>query len=114
MTKVVTIKAQQKWDFCFESRKTENALIIKLNELGQQGWELVHVLHHKDPKAITTWTAFMKRPSIPQPTPGAEPQPNLTKAQPLNEGDASPGQAKGFDLSGDEFKLKEEESPPGE
>lgn len=113
MTKVVTIKAQQKWDFCFESRKTETALIRTLNELGQQGWELVNVLHHKDPKAITTWTAFMKRPSIPQPTPAAEPQPNLTKAQPLDEGGASPVQAKGFDLSGDEFKLKEEDLPPG-
>ncbi|NLF09742.1 MAG: DUF4177 domain-containing protein [Pirellulaceae bacterium] len=113
MTKVVTIKAQQKWEFCFESRKTEPTLVKTLNDLGQQGWELVTIIHHKDPKGIMTWTAFMKRPSIPQQQPAAEPQPNLTVAKPLDENEPAAGKGRGFDLSGDEFKLKEEPAPPG-
>ncbi len=108
MTKIVTIKAQQKWEYYFESRKTETALFKVLNDQGQQGWELVEVLYHKDIKGIMTWTGIMKRPSIPQPPQGGEGSPNLTKAAPLGENGAVPEQPKGFDLSGEEFQVKDE------
>ena len=62
--KTVVVQAQQRWDYCFETRKTENALLIALNKLGQEGWDLVEVLYYKDLKGIMTWTAFMKRPSL--------------------------------------------------
>ena len=101
MTKVATVQAQQKWDYCFESRRTDNALLIVLNDLGQRGWEVVNVLHHKDPKGETTWTACLKRPSVgqaPAPAPG---QPAASKPA-----EATSPQPQGFDLSGDEFQLK--------
>ncbi|MBN1393577.1 MAG: hypothetical protein JW959_00905 [Pirellulales bacterium] len=110
MTKIVTIEAQQKWEYRLESRKTESSLLKTLNELGQQGWELVEVLYYKDLKAIMTWTGFMKRPCVPQPQQGGEGSAILTKAEPLDES-APLGNEKGFDLSGDEFPLAEEKPP---
>ena len=100
MTKIATVQAQQKWDYCFESRRTENALLIALNDQGQRGWELVNVLHHKDPKGETAWTAFLKRPNVGQaPAPGQQ----AAASKPAEE---KPPQPQGFDLSGDEFQLK--------
>ena len=100
MTKIATVQAQQKWDYCFESRRTENALLIALNEQGQRGWELVNVLHHKDPKGETSWTAFLKRPNVGQaPAPGQQ----TAASKPAEEKTPQP---QGFDLSGDEFQLK--------
>ena len=108
MTKTVTIQAQQKWDYCLASRKTENSLLIGLNDLGQHGWELVNVLHHKDPKGEMSWTAFLKRPSAGQAsTPG---QQTATSAHSTlsTQVEEKPTQPQGFDLSGDEFQLKTE------
>jgi hypothetical protein len=104
MTKVVTLQAQQRWDYWFESRKTEAALLNALNTLGQQGWDLVNVLYYKDLKGIMTWTAFVKRPSATQPSSA-----NLqgAKAGSAEEKQAVP---RGFDLSGAEFQMKAE--PP--
>jgi hypothetical protein len=50
MTKVVTVQSQQRWEYCFEVRRTEAALLIQFNELGQHGWELVNAICYKDPK----------------------------------------------------------------
>jgi hypothetical protein len=101
MTKIATVQAQQRWDYSFESRRTENALLIALGEAGQRGWELVNVVHHKDPKGETAWTAFLKRPNVGQsPAPG---QPAAAASKPAEE---APPQPPGFDLSGDEFQLK--------
>jgi hypothetical protein len=109
MAKTVTIQAQQKWDYCFESRRTETSLLITLNEQGQRGWELVNVIHHKDPKGETSWTAFLKRPSIgqtPAPVQGsAGTSTTLLPTTPVAEKLDGP---QGFDLSGDEFQLKTE------
>jgi hypothetical protein len=101
MAKTVVVHAQQKWDYCFESRRTENALLVALAERGQHGWEAVNVLNHKDPKGETTWTAFLKRPSVGQ-SPGPGPQ---AAAKPAEEQSSQP---QGFDLSGDQFQLKTE------
>ncbi len=107
MTKIVTIRAQQKWEFRLESRKTETTLLKELNDLGQQGWELVDVMYYKDIKGIMTWTGFLKRPSIPQPQKETDQASNIPKAEPLEGDQPTPGQPKGFDLSGEEFQLKE-------
>jgi hypothetical protein len=105
--KTVTIQAQQRWDYCFETRKTETALLNALNRLGQEGWDLVEVLYYKDLKGIMTWTAFMKRPSLGQaPAPGqpAAAAAGLPTARPL----ATPAETPGFDLDGEDFQVKPE------
>ncbi len=64
MTRTVTVQAQQRWDYSFESRRTETSLLTALNDLGQQGWEVVNALYYKDIKGIMVWGALLKRPSI--------------------------------------------------
>jgi hypothetical protein len=111
MSKTVTIRAQQKWEYTLETRKTEPTLLGVLNELGQQGWELVEVLHYKDIKGGLSWTAFLKRPSAGTGhPPGAQElavTANSTTVLPAIE----VPQPQGFDLSGDEFQLKTEHEP---
>lgn len=108
MSKVATVQAQQKWEYCSESRRTESTLVAVMNERGQSGWELVNVFQHKDPKGEILWTAFLKRPGLGQ-TPAAGEQATMEVKT------VFAGQAKeikettglqGFDLSGDEFQLK--------
>ena len=81
-------------------------LVGAINDLGQQSWELVQAICYKDPKAIVTWGAFLKRPSISQtvqPAQQAAATPHQAAAAPAND-KASPHE--GFDLSGNEFQLK--------
>ena len=104
MTKTVTVQAQQRWEYCLETRKTESALLLRLNALGEQGWEAVDVLYYKDIKGIMSWTAFLKRPSATHPA-------NAGQAAAGNSATAMPSPAKdptpqGFDLNGDEFHFK--------
>jgi hypothetical protein len=104
MTKVVTIEAQQKWECIFETRKTETSLLRSVNELGQQGWELVQVLYYKDLKGVMTWTAFLKRPWI-----GGHSTTEGGSAIMGRAGERPPSnEPQGFDLSGEEFQVKEE------
>jgi hypothetical protein len=108
MTRIVTVQAQQKWDVCFETRRTETSLLITMNELGQHGWELVDVLYYKDIKGIMAWGAFLKRPSIaPAGKPGED---STIAAKPVAAAPAGakPGPLQGFDLDGDEFQVKTE------
>ena len=108
MTKVVTVRAQQKWDHCFETCKTETYLLNTVNDRGQAGWELVDVVHHKDPKGEMCWTAFLKRPSAgPSPQPEQQPATSTqsTPSGPIVEPSPQP---QGFDLSGDEFPVRRE------
>ncbi|MGD0900597.1 MAG: hypothetical protein ABR915_22420 [Thermoguttaceae bacterium] len=106
MTKIVSIQGQQKWECCYESRKTETSLLIEINRLGQEGWEIVEVLYYKDQKGAMCWTAFLKRPSTGQaPPPAASPQ--AATVQPPATTESTPSH-EGFDLSDDEFKLAPE------
>jgi hypothetical protein len=82
MTKMATVQAQQRWEYCFQVRKTEPALLIVLNEFGQSGWELVDTIHHKDQKGDMCWTAFFKRPSVGPPPPSESHPANVTIAAP--------------------------------
>jgi hypothetical protein len=107
MTKVVTIQAQQRWEYACESRRTENALLQTLNELGQHGWELVDAQHHKDPKGDAVWTAFLKRPIAGHVAveDGAPHEAVVAPTPPPVAGER-PSEFQGFDLSGDEFQIK--------
>ena len=62
-----------------------------------------------------TWTALYEaRPASRKPQPAAEPQPKSdTWPSRWMKTNRPAGQEKGFDLSGEEFKLKEEPVPPG-
>jgi hypothetical protein len=106
MTKTVTVQAQQRWEYCLETRKTESALLLRLNAMGEQGWEALDVLYYKDIKGIMSWTAFLKRPSA------AHVAATGQAATAGNSATAIPSPAKaptpqGFDLNGDDFPLKE-------
>jgi hypothetical protein len=113
MTKTVTIQAQQKWEYLIESSKTENSLLVKLNDLGQHGWELVEILFYKDMKSVMTWTAFLKRPGIGQaPQPGAESASGITtKTMPTGQTAKPSNGMKGFDLEGNDFQLQTDSQP---
>jgi hypothetical protein len=65
--KTVVVHSQQKWEYMVINRRGETTLTEELNVLGQQGWELTSATHHRDPKDIPTWTAFLKRPCGGQP-----------------------------------------------
>ena len=109
MSKTVTVQAQQKWEFCISTRKTETALLADLNPMGQEGWELVSVEYYKDAKGTMSWTAFLKRPSSGQAAPPSAPE----KASPVivqptaKPKDATPG-SEGFDLGDGEFEFQAE------
>jgi hypothetical protein len=54
-----------KWEYRTLFRKTEEYLVDDLNELGEEGWDVVAIEYHKDPGGMgdsMIWTAFLKRP----------------------------------------------------
>ena len=111
MTKTAVVQSQQRWEYQCVSRRTEVTLEKDLNELGQSGWELVSVDHGKDMKGNVCWTAFVKRPATQQAVPSSgEEQAREAAAQPSEEPEKAETSAaeEGFDLSGDEFAIKEE------
>ena len=107
MPKTAIVHAQQKWDYCCESRRTENSMLATLNELGQRGWELVDVIFHKDLKGEVAWTAFLKRASVsPSAVPGQSSAAMAAAAGQATKPPEQSGTLKGFDLSDNEFQLK--------
>jgi hypothetical protein len=110
MTKTVSIQGQQRWEYCIETRFTEIPFLAILNERGQQGWEAVNAMHHKDAKGSNIWTALLKRPSVGPMPPSDEQAATSTtpEPKPTDEPATQPDQPQGFDLSGDEFRLKTE------
>jgi hypothetical protein len=110
MTKMVTVQAQQKWEYCFETARTENSLLVKLNDLGQHGWDLQQVLYFKDMKGVMIWMAYLKRPSAGQAParPGETAIHSEVHAAPVPAGAEKPP-LDGFNLDGAEFELKKTE-----
>jgi hypothetical protein len=109
--KTPVVMSQQRWEYSSLVRKTEPTLVIDLNGLGQKGWELVTVVHGRDPKGELCWTALLKRPSSGVPEAAAT---NGHAAAHAGAA-ASPAAAAhhaapspGFDLSGDTFDIKKE------
>ncbi len=68
MTKTATVCAQQRWEYMEITRKTEGYLVADLNQLGDEGWEMVSVHYYKANKSglgdAWCWTAFLKRPHV--------------------------------------------------
>jgi hypothetical protein len=111
VTRTVIVRAQQRWDYCFESRRTETSLLLTLNDLGQQGWEVVDVLYYKDIKGIMAWGAFLKRPSIAAAGKAGEDSTIAARPAPSGKPEQAAEKApspQGFDLNGDEFPVKTE------
>ncbi len=111
MTKTAILHAQQRWEYQSITRRTEGYLADELNTLGQDGWELVSITHGKDLKGEVFWAAFVKRPLALQARAGAA-QERAAAAQrqsPVEAAKTEPAEAgEGFDLSGEEFQIKEE------
>jgi hypothetical protein len=107
MTKIITVQSQQRWEYCFESRRTEAALLAVLNDLGQQGWELTNAICYKDQKGIVAWGAYLKRPSTAQVVPSGPPA-VAAHSTPSTQPDGKADPLQRFDLSGVEFQLKKE------
>jgi hypothetical protein len=111
MAKTAVVQSQQRWEYRSIVKRTESSLEKELNELGQIGWELVSVDHGKDLKWEMAWTAFLKRPAAPSSGPMADPGQVVTASpQPAAEAAEAEGpeSEEGFDLSGDEFGIKDE------
>ena len=113
MTKTATVQAQQKWEYLEITRKTETYLTKELNDLGQQAWELVTIIYGKDRKGEIAWTAFLKRPFAGHSHGDAG---HAVSAQSTSAQARAPQPAstnpQGFDLTGDEFRIKAEEIDP--
>lgn len=111
MAKTAVVQSQQRWEYQSVVKRTESSLEKELNELGQIGWELVSVDHGKDRKGEMAWTAFLKRPAAPSSQSTAD-QGQIATPQPEPAAEAAkadaPENSEGFDLSGEEFGIKEE------
>lgn len=113
MTKQAIVNSRQKWEYFGLTRKTESYLCKDLNAAGQDGWELVTIDYCKDLKGEMSWTAFLKRPVLPDaPPPPAFGQIGMEfndTAAPAGEQSQEPsGESLGFDLSGESFDIAEE------
>ena len=109
MAKAAIVCAQQKWEYMVITRRSDTYLEKELNEFGQSGWELVSVSQAKDMKGELSWTAFVKRPAVPQSHPALTPEQAVgAGSQPSPEAaEVDASSPEGFDLSGDEFDIKE-------
>jgi hypothetical protein len=111
--KTAVVYSQQRWEYSSLIRKTEPTLIIDLNSLGQEGWELVTATHDRDNKGELCWTALLKRPSSGAPKAASTNAHAAagagTSAAPGPSGTRQGHNPPGFDLSGDTFEIKKEE-----
>jgi hypothetical protein len=97
---VVAVPVQ--WEYCFVTRKSENAFLIEINSIGAKGWELISVLYYKDMKSVMCWTGFFKRPCGQTQLDGLE-----SSAQAVRSAAGATAAGDGFDLSDADFGLEE-------
>jgi hypothetical protein len=107
--KTVVVQAQQKWECQQQTRHSETTLADACRDAGQEGWELVSVVQHRDMKGLIAWTAFLKRPASGVAKAGGEGAAVRTGQAAV----ASPAEGQvtsppGFDLEGDTFDVKKE------
>ena len=127
MSKTATIHAQQRWEYETLYKKSNSFLNRELNELGQEGWELVSVNYARGKKEEMYWFAFLKRPAsshsthktmedakparhnpAPSPTGDFCPIPTAEPAVPEAKKETSDESLNGFNLEGDVFSIPEE------
>ena len=104
--KTAIVQAQQKWETVAITRKTDAVLAEEMNELGEQGWEMVTAFYYKDAKGTMTWTAFLKRPKSPQAAKAPSTTAAADAAGPRPDKAEGPPQPAGFDLDGEVFDVK--------
>ena len=104
--KSVIVRAQQKWETTAVTRKTEAVLVDEMNELGEHGWEIVSVFHYKDGQGSMTWTAFLKRPKLPQGRQTGSGGSRFRGRSDRGKAGEAPAESPGFDLSGEIFEVK--------
>jgi hypothetical protein len=105
--KTAVVQAQQKWETKAITRKTDSVLAEEMNELGEHGWEMVTAFYYKDAQGNMTWTAFLKRPKIPQAAKGpSHAAAAESQGQAAGRPEEEAAQAAGFDLSGEVFDVK--------
>ena len=92
MSTAETVQVGLQWEYMELGRKTEGYLVNELNDLGQQGWELVSVSFQKDIKSGmgggSSWIAFLKRPRTGHVQRMATLEKAADVAQPTDEGSA--------------------------
>jgi hypothetical protein len=109
--KTPVVLSQQRWEYLSLVRKTEPTLVIDLNGLGQEGWELVAAVHDRDPKGELCWTTLLKRPSSGAPKAAAATDGHAAAGKGAAAGHSAAhriASPEGFDLSGDTFEIKKE------
>jgi hypothetical protein len=104
--KTAIVHSQQKWEHVAILRKTEGVLVEEMNQLGEEGWQLVSTDYFKDPKGVMTWIGFLKRPKTGQAVKAPTAAGGATEAAKPQAASAEPA---GFDLSGDVFEIKKSE-----
>ncbi len=100
----------QKWEYVSVTRNSDAYLVKDINELGQQGWELVNVYYYKSMKGAMVWTAFLRRAAGIGPPPPAVTTDHAVAPTSSSEPEPveqEPVDLEGFDLEGDEFKLED-------
>jgi hypothetical protein len=107
MTTGETAPAPRNWEYMTMSRKSENYLLNDLNQVGQERWELVTILFHKDAKGAMAWTAFLKRPMIEGAPVAASEKRVAAAASQAAEEEELTEELQGFDLSGDDFEIRQ-------
>jgi len=128
MSKTTTIHAQQRWEYETLYKKSNSYLNRELNEMGQEGWELVSVNYARGKKEEMYWFAFLKRPAsshsahkTPEdakparhdPAPSSpenivRPIPNAKPVEPEAKKEESSEAMDGFNLDGDVFAIHDE------
>lgn len=106
MTKTVTVRAQQMWEYRIVNRQMETALLAELNDAGREGWELVTATYNKDLKGISAWNAILKRPLAQPGDHSPASASSEATAGPAAKVQAPHKPLDGFDLSGDEFTFQ--------
>ncbi len=104
--KTAIVHAQQKWEHIAVTRKTETVLVDEINQLGEEGWELVSTEYFKDPKGVMTWIAYLKRPKVAAATKPPAGATASAAGSPEAKPSAGTAEPAGFDLSGEVFDIK--------
>jgi hypothetical protein len=114
MAKTPIVHAQQRWEYLTVIRRSEKYLTDELNDVGQKGWELVSILYDRDAKGELFWGGFLKRPATQQAQPAAQQKPAAEAQAPREAQEAELADvSERFDLSGDEFQIREESAGAG-
>jgi hypothetical protein len=104
--KTAIVHSQQKWEHVAITRKTDGVLVEEMNQLGEEGWQLVSTEYFKDPKGVMTWIAFLKRPKVAQAVKAPAEAGAAATGAAHAKSEATANEPAGFDLSGDVFEIK--------